>query len=96
MVAEILAEEEVAVFLIFEAAHLEVVGLGAALHGDVLRLAFLIGDNGADGGVAELQLALDTEQLLCAGDEGAVEREADVTGFQQLYDFVLLAFVFQV
>ena len=32
---------------------------------------------------------------MCSGDEGAVEREANVTSLEQLDDFVLFAFVFQ-
>ena len=33
--------------------------------------------------------------MLCTCDEGAVEREADVTGFQELDDFVFLTLVFE-
>ena len=84
------------VFLVFQAAELKLVGLCAALNGDVLRLALLVGDDGRHGGLAELQFRLHTEQLLCTCDKRAVEREADVTGFQQLDDFVFLALVFQV
>ena len=96
MVPEVLAEEEVAVLFVVQTAQLELVGLCAALHGDVLRLALLIGDDGRDGSLAELQFALDTKQLLCTRDEGAVERETDVTSLEQLDDLVFLAFVFQV
>ena len=96
MVAEVLAEEEVSVFLVVEAAQLEVVGLCAALHGDVLRLALLVRHNRRNGGLAKLQLALHTKQLLGAGDKGAVERETDVTSLKELDDFVFLALVFQV
>ena len=84
------------VFFIIQAAEAELVGLSATLHGDVLRLTLLVRDDGRDGGVAEFQLALDTEQLLRSCDEGAVEREADVAGFQELDDLVFLALVFQV
>ena len=91
MVPEVLAEEEVTVFFVVQAAESEFVGLCAALHGDVLRLTLLVGNDGRNGGVAKFQLALDTEQLLRTRDECAVEGEADVTSLQQLDDFVFLS-----
>ena len=96
MVSEILAEEEVAVFFVVEAAEFEFVGLCAALHGDVLRFTFLIRNDAGNGGVTEFQFRLDTEKLLRTSNQGAVQRETHITGFKQLYDFVFLAFVFQV
>ena len=84
-----------AVVFVIQAAELKLIGLSTALLCDVLRLTLLIGDDGGNGGLAELQFALHTEQLLCTRDEGAVEREVDVTGFQELDDFVFLALVFQ-
>ena len=95
MVPEVLAEEEVAVFFVVQAAESEFVSLCAPLHGNVLLLTLLIGNDGRNGGVAKFQLALDTEQLLRTRDERAVEGETYVTCLQQLDDFVFLAFVFQ-
>ena len=74
----------------------EGVGLAAALHGDVAGLAFLFGINGCNRGAAKLELCFDAKQRLASGDQRAVERQRYVTGFDELDDFVLFAFVFQV
>ena len=93
VVAEILPQEIVLVFVVFVGLELELGRLRAAFHLYRLALGTLFGKDTRHIGVAELQPRLDTEQFLHAGNQRRVQRETDVTGLYRLDDVVFLALV---
>ena len=73
-----------AVVLIFVGTNLELVAAGAALHLHILRRCLLLAKHRVDAQFAELQLGMESPQLLAALDEIGIQRERHVGGFQQL------------
>ena len=58
-------------------------------------LTLLIRCDGGDRCLPELKFCLEAEERLCAGDKGASQRHAHVAGLDELYDVVLVAFIFE-
>ena len=95
VVVEVLRYEVVAVVLILVGTDLELVAARSALHLHVLRAGLLLAHHGIHRQLAELQLGVESEQLLATLDEGRCQRERDVRRLEQLQNVVFLAFVFQ-
>ena len=68
---------------------------GASFHLHVLRARLFLTEHGIHRQLAELQLGVETEELLAALYQGCVERERYVGGFEELQYVVLLAFVLE-
>ena len=95
MLFEEMRNEEVLVLLVLVGAEVEIGLLGTALHRDGLGRTLLAGGHGRDEQVAELELGLDTEQTLAAGNQRAVQRERNVAELHKLQNVILLAVVFE-
>lgn len=90
-----MAEEEVLVLLVFVSAEIEFGLLRPARDSDGLRGTLFPGSHRRDKQVTELELRLHTEQTLATRNQGAVQREGDVTEFNQLQNVIFLTVVFE-
>ena len=85
-----MGQEEVTVLIILVHLDLERRCLHATFRLHRLRLRFLLGKQGVDTQLAELQVGLHTEQGGTSVDQGVAGGHADVTGLQRLDDLILL------
>ena len=95
LLAEILREEEVAVFLVVGCINLEGCELHAALRTDARGIGFLLRGHELQFQSAELHIGAQTEERRCAADERRVAGERHIAGLHEFYDFVFLAVVFE-
>ena len=95
IVVEILRQEKVPVGVVIIALHLELGALHAALCADCFGLGVLLRHQSGQGQIAELELALDTEQRRTSADQTRSGGHADVADFEILDYLVLLSFIRQ-
>src|SRR5688572_28403738 len=90
-IVEMLGEEIVLVGFVVVAFYFKVIGLRTALYFYFRLFSFLLGKHAGYREAAELELGLDTEQALAAGDQRTGKRHSDVTGFNTFDDVVFKA-----
>ncbi len=95
VVAEVMAQKEVAVGLVGIALNEEFLGGRTPLNVEVLALAALLRHDRGHGRISKLELPLQTEQALRARDEASARGQADVAHLQRLDDVVFGAFEIQ-
>ena len=95
VLAEVFCQEEVAVFFVVGHVELEGRHLCAALRRYALRRRVLTRNGGLQFQLAELHVGTNTKQTGCALYQRVVAGEGDVTGLDELDDFILLAVVVQ-
>ena len=72
------------VLLILVGPYLELMAAGTALHLHILRAGLLLRQHSIDRQLAELQLGVESEELLATFDEGGLQGERDVGGLEEL------------
>ena len=95
LLAEEVAEEEVAVLLVLRSRELEGVVRCASLGTHALRGRLLLTHHRLQFEFAELHVGPQTEEAAGSAHQGVVGGHGDVTRFQEFDDFILLAVVFQ-
>ncbi len=95
VVAEVMAQKEVAVGLVGIALNQEFLGGRTPLNVEVLALAALLRHHRRYRRISKLELPLQTKQALRARDEASARGQADVAHLQRLDDIVFSAFEIQ-
>ena len=66
-----------------------------AFHGYGFAFSLLFREHGSNGQASEFQFCLNPKKTLTTGNQGTVEREADISGFDRLDDFIFTAGITQ-